>query len=88
MWAVTCNNMISCALLDSRQMAPVLQPSTCSQELSRAYSVPRCAALQPTDSFGWSNVNPMLSDKRPIVITMLATHKGAQISLLRLDGTF
>ena len=30
----------------------------------------------------------MLSDKRPIVITMLATHKGAQISLLRLDGTF
>ena len=38
--------------------------------------------------FGVSNGNPILSDDHPVVVAMLATHEGAQISLLLLDGTY
>ena len=38
--------------------------------------------------FGVSNGNPILSDDQPVVVAMLATHEGAQISLLLLDGTY
>ena len=38
--------------------------------------------------FGVSNGNPIISNEHPVVVAMLATHEGAQITLLRLDGTF
>ena len=72
-----------------------MQPGT-----SWSYSVPRCGASNQCTDEGQESVNyvkqtvldvlngnPILSDDRPAVV-ILATHEGAQISLLRLDGIF